>query len=157
MTTPSMKLAMLTAALLSSMAITNVQAAMVGTGGYNTELHKIDMMNMLDGNADHMVTDQEFRTYYGKVFDEIDTNRDSSLDTKEWVGTAGKQEIKLATGGYSRELRKMEMMKSIDTDGDHKVTKNEFVTFHQSLFATMDANSDKQLDPQEWLAKQTGN
>lgn len=157
MTTPSMKLAMLTAALLSSVAVTHVQAAMVGTGGYNTELHKIDMMNMLDGNADHMVTDQEFRTYYGQVFDEIDTNRDGTLDAKEWVGTSGKQEIKLATGGYSRELRKMEMMKSIDTNGDHKVTKNEFVTFHQSLFTTMDANSDKQLDPQEWLAKQTGN
>lgn len=157
MTTPSIKLAVLSVTLLSAVTLTHAQAAMVGTGGYNTELHKIDMMNMLDGNADHMVTDQEFRTYYGQVFNEIDTNRDGALDAKEWVGSSGKQEIKLATGGYSRELRKMEMMKSIDTDGDHKVTRNEFVTFHQTLFTTMDANSDKQLDPQEWLAKQTGN
>lgn len=156
MTTPYHTLKTLSVALITTFAFTQAQAAMLSTGGYNTELHKMEMMHMLDGNADHMVTEQEFRTYYGEVFNEIDTNHDGALDAKEWVGTGGKQEIRLATGGYSQELRKMEMMKSIDTNGDHKVTKGEFVTFHQALFTGMDANHDKQVDPQEWLAKQTG-
>ena len=157
MTTPFIKFKALSLALVSSFVFTQAQAAMVSTGGYNTELHKVEMMHMLDGNADHMVTAQEFNAYYGDVFKELDTNHDGTLDAKEWVGTGGKQEIRLATGGYSHELRKMEMMKSIDADGDHKVSKQEFVSYHQALFKTMDANGDKQLDPQEWLAKQTGN
>ena len=157
MTTPFIRVKALSLALVSSIVFTHAQAAMLSTGGYNTELHKVEMMHMLDGNADHMVTAQEFNTYYGDVFKEIDTNHDGTLDAREWVGTGGKQEIRLATGGYSHELRKMEMMKSIDADGDHKVSRQEFVGYHQALFKTMDANGDKQLDPQEWLAKQTGN
>lgn len=73
------------------------------------------------------------------------------------MGVEGHQQVSLATGGYSRELRKMEMMKAIDADSDHKVSKDEFVGFHQTIFTAMDKNSDQQLDPQEWLAKQVGN
>jgi len=146
------------AALLATIGFaTPALAAMVGTGGYNTELHKMEMMKMLDANGDHMVTHEEFTTHYGQIFDELDTNHDGVLDTKEWVGVKGHEQVSLTTGGYSRELRKMGMMKAMDADGDHKVSKDEFVQFHQKIFTTMDKNSDQQLDPQEWLAKQVGN
>ena len=154
------KFAVITCVLLSTAAISAPAFsadAMVSTGGYAREMHKMDMMKMLDADGNHMVTSDEFNSYYGSIFDTLDTDKDGSIDAKEWVGTKGDQKISVATGGYSRELRSMKMMGKMDTDGDHKVTKAEFVSYHQSLFTAMDKSGDKEIDPQEWLAKQTGN
>lgn len=131
--------------------------AMLSTGGYAREMHKMDMMKMLDADGNHMVSSAEFDSYYGSIFDALNKDTDDSLDAKEWVGTKGEEKVSIATGGYSRELRSMKMMGMIDTDGDHLVTKTEFINYHQKLFTAMDKSGDKQLDPQEWLAKQTGN
>ena len=131
-------------------------SANLGTGGYNTELHKMGTMKMLDANGDHMVTQDEFTKYYEGVFDELDGDHDGSLDAKEWTGKDGSKSVMLGSGGYARELRTMSMMKSMDADGDHKVTKEEFLNFHQQLFQAMDKKGDKQLDAQEWVAKQVG-
>ena len=125
---------------------------MLSTGGYSREMHKIEMMKMIDANGDHMVSQEEYTKYYENLFDELDKDHDGSLDGKEWVGTKGEQKVSIATGGYSRELRSMKMMEMIDTDKDHKVTKDEFLKYHQTLFAAMDKKGTKTIDPQEWLA-----
>jgi Ca2+-binding EF-hand superfamily protein len=101
-----------------------------------------------------MVTTAEFDDYYGSIFTALDSNSDGAVDEKEWVGVKGKSKLDLATGGYSRELRSMKMMGVMDTDSDHKVTKDEFIGFHKATFKAMDKSGDQQLDPQEWLAKQ---
>ena len=144
---------LLSAAMFSAPAF----SAGLATGGYNTEMHKMGTMKMLDANGDHMVTQDEFTKYYEGVFNELDGDHDGSLDAKEWTGKDGSKSAMLGTGGYNREMRKMAMMKAMDADGDHKITKEEFLNFHQQLFQAMDKSSDKQLDAQEWLAKQTGN
>ncbi len=131
--------------------------AMLSTGGYARELHKIDMMKMLDADGNHMVTKAEADAYYGSLFVALDKNGDNILDAKEWVGTKGKENISIATGGYSHQLRSMKMMKIMDTDGDHTVSKEEFMKYNETVFAAMDKSGDGQIDPQEWLAKQTGN
>jgi Ca2+-binding EF-hand superfamily protein len=143
---------MLTAAAFSAPAF----SADIGSGGYARELHKMEMMKMIDANGDHMVSSEEFTKYYETIFDELDKDHDGSLDAKEWVGVKGEQKVSLATGGYSRELRTMKMMKAMDTDGDHLVTKDEFVKYHQAIFEAMDKKGNKQVNPQEWLAKQVG-
>lgn len=129
---------------------------MLGTGGYNRELRTMDMMKMLDANSDHMVSNEEFNTYYGGLFDELDKNRDGSIDSKEWVGSKGDNKLSVATGGYSRQLRKMDMMKQMDTDKDHKVTKDEFIKFHEAVFTAMDTKGEKMIDAEGWLRKTTG-
>lgn len=128
----------------------------LGTGGYAAEFKKIEMMHMIDADGNHMVSEGEFTKYYSKVFDDLDTDRNNGLDKTEWVGVKGKQSVSLGTGGYTRELRNVKMMDIMDKDSDHKVTKNEFAAFHHTVFATMDTSGDKQLDPQEWLARQVG-
>jgi Ca2+-binding EF-hand superfamily protein len=142
-----------TTTLLSPVASAD---AMVGTGGYNREMHSMEMMKMLDANGDHMVTSTEFDDYYGSLFDALDTDKDGSIDAKEWVGVKGSNKIDIATGGYSRELRTMKMMGKMDSDGDHKVTKDEFINFHKTIFAAMDKKGDGQITAQEWAAKQLG-
>ena len=154
------QLALVLATLLST-AIFSVNAIsaepMLSTGGYAKQMHKMELMKMLDGNGDHMVTLEEFNSFNSSVFDELDTNHDGSLDASEWVGkTIGKQQISVATGGYSRELRKMKMMELMDADGDHKVTKEEFLAHQQKIFNTMDKSGDQQLSAQEWASRTLG-
>lgn len=126
---------------------------MLSTGGYARQLHKVEMMKMLDADGNHIVTAAEADTYYTSIFDELDKDKDGSVDAKEWAGPTGKSKLDLATGGYSRELRSLKMMGMMDTDGDHKVTKDEFLTYHKTIFAHMDTSGDSELSQQEWVAK----
>lgn len=153
------KLACVMAALLSTVVFSAPAFSadvMLGTGGYNKQMHKLEMMKMLDADGNHMVTSAEFDDYYGSLFSALDTNGDGGVDQKEWVGVKGNNKVDIATGGYSRELRSMKMMGAMDTDGDHKVTKDEFINFHKAVFKSLDKSGDQQLDPQEWLAKHVG-
>ena len=150
------KVAIISGMLLSVAAISLPAfsaEAMVGTGGYAREMHKMGMMKMLDANGDHMVTKAEYDDYYGKIFDELDTNHDGVVDATEWAGPTKTSKLDLTTGGYSRELRSMKMMGKMDTDGDHKVTKEEFLAFHNAVFAAMDKKGDGQITANEWLGK----
>ena len=140
-----------TTAMISAPAIS--AEPMLSTGGYATQLQKMEMMKMLDADGDHMVTAAEADTYYTSIFDALDKDHDGSVDAKEWAGPTNKSKLDLTTGGYSRELRSMKMMAMMDKDGDHKVTKEEFLAGHQAIFAQMDTNGDKQLSADEWVAK----
>jgi hypothetical protein len=153
------KMAFIVGALLSTIVFSNLASAdaMVGTGGYNREFHTMGMMKMIDANGDHMVSNSEFTDFYGSLFDTLDTNKDGALDAKEWVGTKGHQEVSLTTGGYANQLRTMKMMGKMDTDGDHTVTKDEFVGYHQAIFKAMDKSDTGSIDAQHWLGKQAGN
>jgi hypothetical protein len=44
----------------------------------------------------------------------------------------------------------------MDTDGDHKVTKDEFISHHKKIFTAMDKDASGDLNPQEWLARNVG-
>lgn len=158
MTKPYNRIAILACALLSTgiLASSAQAATSLATGGYSREFQKMGMMKMLDENGDHQVSSNEFTDYFTLVFDELDTNRDGSLDTREWVGTKGSQEISLATGGFSRELRTLKMMGMMDSDGDHRVAKEEFLNYQQRVYNTMAGNANT-IDPQNWLRRITQN
>ena len=156
MTVQLKKAAIISSMLLSAAAISLpvfAADAMLGTGGYARQLHKMEMMKMFDANGDHMVSKEEYDEYYGKIFDELDPDKDGSVDAKEWTGPSKNSKLDLTTGGYSRELRSMKMMGKMDADGDHKVTKDEFLAFHDKVFATMDKKGEGQITANEWLGK----
>ncbi|MBA3695816.1 MAG: EF-hand domain-containing protein [Methylotenera sp.] len=151
------KTAMLIMATLFSTTMLSAPASaaepMLSTGGYANQLQKMEMMKMLDADGNHMVSAAEADAYYTSIFDALDKDQDGSVDAKEWVGTSGKSKLDLTTGGYSRELRTMKMMGMMDKDGDHKVTKDEFLAGHHAIFAHMDTSGDNELSAQEWVAK----
>lgn len=126
---------------------------MLSTGGYATQLQKMDMMKMLDGDGNHMVTMAEADAYYNSVFDALNKDQDDTLDSKEWAGPSKASKLDLATGGYSRELRSMAMMKMMDADKNHEVSRTEFLDHHRAVFVKMDSSRDQQIDAQEWVAK----
>ncbi len=147
------KTALAASMLLSVSATAFAADAMLGTGGYARQLQKMEMMKMLDADGNHMVTAAESDSYYNNVFDALNKDGDDSLEANEWAGPTSKTKIDIATGGYSRELRSMKMMKMMDADGDHKVTREEFLNHHRAVFSILDTSSDQQLDAQEWAAK----
>jgi hypothetical protein len=57
--------------------------------GYITELKKLSMMDMMDGNKDHMVSKEEFMAYQSRMFDMMDRNKDGMVDRSEWQGKLG--------------------------------------------------------------------
>ncbi len=156
MTLQLTKLAFATGLLLSISASAFAADAMVGTGGYAREYQKMGMMKMLDADGNHMVTAAEADSYYNSVFDALNKDGDDSLDAKEWTGPSKNSKLDLTTGGYARELRSMKMMKVIDADGNHEVTREEFLTHHKNVFGMQDKSGDQQIDAQEWVAKIVG-
>lgn len=156
MNTPAMLSA---AAFLTATVFSGSLAAdtTFGTGGYSRELRTLEQMKMLDADGDHMVSKTEYTDYYGSLFDALDTDRDGTVDTTEWVGTKGKRGVSIATGGYATELRTKKMMGMMDKDGDHKITREEFIGFHEPIFTAMDRKGEGMIDAQNWLRRQTGN
>ena len=156
MTVQFKKVALATSMLLS-VATLSIPAyaadAMLGTGGYARQLQKMEMMKMLDADGNHMVTTAEADSYYNGVFDALNKDDDDTLEAKEWSGPKKNSKLDLTTGGYSRELRSMKMMRLMDTDGDHKVTRDEFLNHHRAVFSKLDTSSDQELDATEWAMK----
>lgn len=159
MTLQFKKLTLATGLLLSTITLsmpTFAADAMVGTGGYARQLQKMEMMKMLDADGNHMVTATEADSYYSSVFDALNKDADDSLDAKEWTGPTKNSKLDLTTGGYARELRSLKMMKVMDTDKDHIVTRTEFLAYHKEVFGLQDKSGDQEIDAQEWVAKIVG-
>ena len=134
-----------------AIAIENAQEAIV-TPAYEKSMRTMEMMNKLDANGDHMVSKEEGEAYFTKLFQTLDRNHDGVLDRTEWVGAAeDKEVVSLSTGGYARALSSMDMMKMVDTDGDHTVSKDEFIKAHEALFNKM-AGGQGVIDVQHWVS-----
>ena len=152
MNVPFKKIALATSLLLTVSTSVFAETSLT-TGGYATQLQKMEMMKMLDADGNHMVTAAEADTYYGSIFDTLNKDGDDSLEAKEWAGPTKNSKLDLTTGGYSRELRSMKMMGKMDTDGDHKVTRDEFLNYHRAVFAKLDTSSDQEISATEWSMK----
>ena len=156
MTLQFKKVALATSILLSVATLSIPAYAadpMLSTGGYARQLQKMDMMKMLDGDGNHMVTAAEADSYYNSIFDSLNKDSDDSLEANEWAGPTKNSKLDLTTGGYSRELRSMKMMRLMDTDRDHKVTRDEFLNHHRAVFSKLETSSDQELSATEWAMK----
>ncbi|HTV94650.1 MAG TPA: hypothetical protein VME42_01555 [Steroidobacteraceae bacterium] len=60
--------------------------------------------------------------------------------------------VSFATGGYARGLRTMAEMHKIDTNGDGKVSKEEWLAYQDKVFDALDKNKTGVIDEKEFLA-----
>lgn len=115
------------------------------------------MMSMLDANNNNMVSKEEFNTYFNKLFDSFDNNKDDSLGENEWIGNVKDSKTGLGTGGYFSEIGSMKVMSAMDSNANNNVSRKEFLSFHEVIFKKMDAKNEGEVDPQNWLRRQTHN
>jgi hypothetical protein len=60
--------------------------------------------------------------------------------------------VSFATGGYARGLRTMAEMHKIDTDGDGKVSKAEWLAYQEKVFAALDKGKTGKVDEKAFLS-----
>src|SRR5271155_2820441 len=60
-----------------------------------------------------------------------------------------------ATGGYARGLRSEELMKKM-TDGTGMLTKDEWIAFHEKIFAMLDKKKTGVIDADEYISATGG-
>jgi hypothetical protein len=140
------------AAPLPALAIGSAQDA-IATSAYQKNMRTLTMMEKIDTNGDHQVSHEELDAYFGKIFDALDRNHDGTLDKKEWVGAAhDKDMVSLSNGGYARALSSMDMMRIVDKDNDHTVSRDEFIKAHEAMYTAMAAGETGPLDAKHWVA-----
>lgn len=101
------------------------------TGGYNTSVTK-------SAGPDHK-----------QLFKQLDSNENGTLEAKEWIGTNADPDVMFSSGGYNREMRMKMADKSINLD--------EFIMLQMPVSKAMNKSAEMELDPQQWLSRQTGN
>ena len=122
------------------------------TGGYAKGLRTMAMMHMMDTNKDGMVSKDEWTTYQEKVFAAMDTDKSGSIDEKEFMGSSN-QAVTFATAGYARGLRTHEMLKKLDSNGDGKVSHDEFLSYQQKVFEMLDTGKKGMVGPTDFIRK----
>ena len=66
------------------------------------------------------------------------------------ISTSVYADAMLGTGGYARQLQKMEMMKMLDADGNSMVTAAESDSYYNDIFDKLNKDSDDSLEAKEW-------
>ena len=61
-----------------------------------------------------------------------------------------------ATGGYARGLRGKEIMHKIDANGDGMVSKEEWLSFQEKVFAMLDKNKKGNIDAKHFISSSGG-
>jgi hypothetical protein len=57
-----------------------------------------------------------------------------------------------ATGGYARGLRTHELMAKIDTNDDGMISKDEWIAFHEKIFAMLDKGKTGKVNAKEFIS-----
>jgi len=129
-------------ALAYSMASIADDMGSFATGGYARGLHSDKLMHKIDTDGDGTISKDEWIAYQEKVFAMLDKNQSGALDAKTFISPDGGELVSFATGGYARGLRTKAMMHKIDTDGDGKISRDEYIAYQTKIFDMMDTSTD---------------
>lgn len=64
--------------------------------------------------------------------------------------------VSFATAGYARGLRTPEVMHKIDTNGDGMVSREEWLAFHEQVFAMLDTQKTGKVDAKQFISHTGG-
>ena len=64
--------------------------------------------------------------------------------------------VSFATAGYASGLRTPEVMHKIDTNGDGMVSKQEWIAFHEKVFAMLDTKKTGTVDAKQFISHTGG-
>ncbi len=133
------------AAIALASAATVVTAAPEGRQRHGA---MVERLKAADTNADGHISRSEAAALprIAERFDQIDTNRDGQVSFEELR----------AFHAAHRAARGAKVLKSIDTDGDGKISKAEALAAAAARFEKADANKDGFLTQEEMKAAHQG-
>src|ERR1700683_4170909 len=147
-------LSLFLAALICAPLANADDMASFATGGYARGLRTMGEMHKIDTDGDGTVSKAEWLAYQEKVFMALDKNKTGIIDEKEFLAPSTEM-ASFATGGYARGLQTKAMMHKIDTDGDGKVSHDEFIAYQSKVFDMMDTDKNGTPSPRDFLARGT--
>jgi hypothetical protein len=98
------------------------------------------MMNRIDMDGDGTISKAEWNTFQETVFTALDVHKKGSLSAKIFVSRRCQRLTSFATGGFARGLCSVETSRDIDTNGDGRISHEEFMTYQGKIFAMMDTS-----------------
>jgi hypothetical protein len=102
-------------------------------------LEFVSQFRKIDAAGKGLITAEEATAYYGKVFTELDKNRDGYLDVNEV------RALLPIMGAKSGE----DLVAKLDRNGDNKLTLKEFLVITTWLFQLADGSSTMSLQQAE--------
>ena len=140
---PLFALALLgTLSVFRPMKATADDSVAFATGGYARGLQSPEMKDKMDTNGDGMISRDEWTSFQEQVFKRLDTRGKGSITAWEFINNNGPLLETFATGGYARGLRTREMVRQVDTNHDHRISHDEFMTYQMRVFDLMDRSDD---------------
>jgi hypothetical protein len=113
----------------------------IATGGYALGLRSREVMNQIDINADGSISKSEWNKFQENVFGSLDAHHKGSLSAQIFVSRRCSRLVSFATGGFARGLCSIETSRDIDTNGDGRISRVEFMTYQEKIFDMMDTSS----------------
>jgi len=107
------------------------------TGGYASGLRTKETMHKMDANGDGMLSKDEWMGFQTRMFDALDKDKSGSLDETEFTGPFN-ENLAFATAAYAHGLMTKDMFLKIDTNGDGKISREEFLAYHRKIFDMLD-------------------
>jgi EF hand len=121
----------------SAMADDSVSLA---TGGYARGLRSKEVMSKIDTDGDGTISRAEWLAFQEKVFTALDTHKRGSLSAQIFVSRRCARLVSFATGGFANGLCSIETSRDIDTNGDGRISHEEFMTYQGKIFDMMDTS-----------------
>ena len=120
------------------------------------------MFARMDLNGDGRLDSADRALMIGRRFDAMDANHDGVLSKQEFVdahqkmmgagqhgANHGGERMGMGHGHMGDHGKGMKMLGGMDADGDHAITRDEFIAGALKRFDGADANHDGKLTPQE--------
>lgn len=106
------------------------------------------ILERADLDGDGRITRAEFTEARARTFAQLDRNKDGYLDKADASG----RRFGRNRGGAGAGERLQQAMDFIDTDGDGRISRDEFVGGRAIMFDRADANGDNVIDEAEMRA-----
>ena len=110
------------------------------TGGYARGLRSAEVLNSMDTDRDGTISRAEWNAFQERVFAALDVHKRGSLSTKIFVSRRCARLVSFATGGFANGLCSQETSRDIDTNGDGRISHDEFMIYQGKIFDMMDTS-----------------